>query len=279
MEFQPCGETSALVSPVPMFRILQDDRKFEVGELCGLFLGRWAKYGYVMAISVTCFIYLLGYSTVAAASWAVNLPLDFANVRQCNNTDFFMHTLPSDISCRNGYWFSLFLFACIVVPLSMINLKEQAVVQVLMSILRFITVGMISIFVVVNLITTGTPCTCNRPWGLLTNTTEQVDDYTDATCDINSTLPHAVFHFRFEAWTVTISAMTSALALHPAIPTLTHPIRQKNHVKALMRILFVAFTLIFMMIGVLVPLWWRNCINETCTLNWVSTGRGRNGCR
>ena len=83
-----------------MFRILQDDRKFEVGELCGLFLGRWAKYGYVMAISVTCFIYLLGYSTVAAASWAVNLPLDFANVRQCNNTDFFMHTLPSNVSCR-----------------------------------------------------------------------------------------------------------------------------------------------------------------------------------
>ena len=70
-----------------------------------MFLGRWAKYGYVMAISVTCFLYLLGYSTVAAASWAVNLPLDFANVRQCNNTDFFMHMLPSDISCRNGYWF------------------------------------------------------------------------------------------------------------------------------------------------------------------------------
>ena len=83
MEFQQCGATSALVSPVPKFCILQDDRKFEVSELCGMFLGRWAKYGYVMAISATCFLYLLGYSTVrAAASWAVNLPLDFANVRR-----------------------------------------------------------------------------------------------------------------------------------------------------------------------------------------------------
>ena len=164
MEFQQCGETSALVSPVPKFRILQDDRKFKVGELCGLFLGRWAKYGYVMVISATCFIYLLGCSTVAAASWAVNLPLDFANVRQCNSTDFFMHTLPSDASCRNG---SLFLFACIVVPLSMISLKEQTILQVLLSILRFITVAMITIFVVVNLITTGMPCTCNQPWALL----------------------------------------------------------------------------------------------------------------
>ena len=141
-----------------------------------------------------------------------------------------MHTLPSDVSCRNGYWFSLFLFACIIVPLSMINLKEQTVVQVLLSILRFITVAMISIFVVVNLITTGMPCTCNQPWALLTNTTEPVDDYTDATCNINSTVPHALFHFRFEAWTVTVTTMVSTLTLHPAIPAMTHLIRQKSHI-------------------------------------------------
>ena len=270
MKFQQCGATSALVSPIPKFRILQDDRKFEVSELCGMFLGRWAKYGYVIAITATCFLYLLGYSTVAATSWAVNLPLDFANVRQCNNTDFefFMHMLPSDVSCRNGYWFSLFLFA--------FSLKEQTVVQVLLSILRIITVAMISIFVVVNLITTGMPCTCNQPWALLTNTTEPVDDYTDATCNINSTVPHALFHFRFEAWTVTVTTMVSALTLHPVIPAMTYLIKQKSHIKAMMRILFVAFSLIFMIIGVLVPLWWRDCINETCTLNWVSTERERN---
>ena len=110
-----------------------------------------------------------------------------------------------------------------------------------------------------------------------TNTTEQVDDYTDATCNINSTISHALFHFQFGAWTVTVTTMVSGLTLHPAIPAMTHLIRQKNHIRAMMRILFIVFLLIFMIIGVLVPLWWRDCINETCTFNWVSTERENRG--
>ena len=206
---------------------------------------------------------MLGYSTVAGSSWAVNLPLNFGAFEQCNNTNFYNHTLPSVIPCRNAYWFSLFLFACIVVPLSMISLKEQAVVQVAMSFLRFTALGMIFTFSVVNVISAGTICACDRPWRTNTSEVEQQ-------CNINSTISYALFHYDFEAWTVAIPVMVSATTLQTAIPALTYPVRQKRHLRGLVVVIYIVFTVVYSLLGLLIPMWWRNCINETCTLNWVS---------
>ena len=242
--------------------MLSRHRKFEISEICGLFLGWWGKYAYMILVTITAFVYMLGYSTVAGSSWAVNIPLNFDALEECNNTNFYKQVLPGVIPCRNAYWFSLFLLACIVVPLSMISLKEQAIIQIAMSILRFTALGMIFTFSLVNQTYSGTICACDRPWRTNTSDLEQ--------CDINSTITHALFHFNFEAWTVSLPVMVSATTLQTAIPILTFPIRQKKYLRGLMVTTYIVFFSLFSLLGILVPIWWRDCINETCTLNWVS---------
>ncbi len=102
-------------------------RKFEVVELCEIFFNRYVKYVYLVILSVYCFLALWSFSTVAGSAWAINIPYKFGGVeRTCNESDSFQHTvLPEEQSCTDAYYFSLFLFAIIVVTLSLIDLREQ----------------------------------------------------------------------------------------------------------------------------------------------------------
>ena len=238
-------------------------RKFEYSELCAIFLGRWSKYFFLLVVIAFTFLACLSYSTVAGTSWAVNIPFNFHEITQCTSTDFQFLALPVVIPCRNAYWLCLALFGCIVVPLSMIELREQTVVQVIWSLLRFIAIGVILIFCIANLITTGNICTCSHPW-------EPSNASEDIKCNVSTTFSQVTTKFNVKAWTVSIPVIVTALNLHQGIPALTHPIKQKKHLGTLMNIAFAVTTLIYMMLGVVVSLWWKDCIIETCTLNWVS---------
>ena len=255
-------------SVFPKFEVLIT-RKFEVTELCGMFLGRWSKYIYLLLIIVTSFLYCITSSAVVGSSWAVNLPLNFSDVDKCNSTDFHFHTLPIVVPCRNAYWFCLFLFGCIVVPFSMVKLREQAIVQVTLSFFRFITITAILIFCITNLIATETICNCKQPWQHYPNATEDFED-SDTECTVNSTSANIALRFSLEEWTESIPLIVTAFTIHQGIPFLTHPVKQKKQLVTLISSLYIVMTLIYMMVGEVVSMWWKDCIIETCTLNWVS---------
>ena len=250
------------------------NRKFEFSELCALFLGRWSKYVYLVILSACNFLYCLAFCTVAGSSWAVNLPLNFDQLSECNSTEFQRHTLPVEIPCRNTYWFCLFLFGCVVVPLSLIELREQMIVQVTLSVLRFVTIAAVTVFSAVNLITAGNICTCGSPWNESNFTSidyaasyELDDDF--LTCNITDSFHDIVTHFDARAWIISIPVMVAALNFHQGIPALMNPVKQKQHLGKLMHILLVVITMMYLSIGVVLSLWWKNCISEICTLNWV----------
>ena len=239
-------------------------RKFEPSELCQVFVGRWLKYVYLISLSAYTFLACLSYSTVAGSAWAVNLPLNFGNVHECSNLEFQLQSLPTDIPCRNAYWFCLFLFACIVIPLSVIELKEQTIIQVILGVLRFITIGAIILFSVVNLITQQNVCTCKYPW-LTRNTSDDAN-----ICNISTTAGNVVTHFQIQNLLLAIPVFVYAHFLHQGIPALTHPVKQKQYLRAYFTILFIVIGSLYMLLGITVSLWWRDCIIETCTLSWVS---------
>ena len=94
---------------------------FEATEWIDIFLGHWAKYLYLLLTfsvmtSVSSFLILIGFAIIAGSAWSINLPLNFTGVAQCNSLD----SLTNYLFCRHAYWLCLFLFlfACIVVPLS-----------------------------------------------------------------------------------------------------------------------------------------------------------------
>lgn len=247
----------------PYFRI-DITRKFEPSEQCEIFLRRWLKIVYLVILTLTGFIGCVSFCTVAGTAWAVNIPLNFSGVEQCDDTDFLNQLLPTDTTCRNGYWFCLFLFACIVVPLSLLELKEQLIVHIIIGCLRYITIGAIVLFSLGNIIKNGDICSCNDPWA--NATLSDIDD----DCNINTTISDIALRFDAKSWLVTIPLLVYGFLVPPILPSLTHPVREKHHLRSYINILFVITTCIYILVGVSVPLWFRDCIIETSTLNWVS---------
>ena len=231
-----------------------------------MFAGRWLKVVYLVVLTVYSFLAGLSFSTVAGSAWSVNLPFNFSDIEQCSEMDFKNQTLPLLATCRNAYWLCLLLFACIVVPLSLIELKEQVIVQVVMGILRFVTIGSIVIFSVTNFGLYYDICSCEDPWAP-DNNTEDVSMCTNYT---NNTIADMAVQFDVKSWLLSIPVFVYAHILHQGIPALTHPIKEKNYLKAYFNILFLVIGSIYTILGVAVALWFRDCTISTCTLNWVS---------
>ena len=244
----------------PHFRI-ELNRKFEPSELCEVFAGRWLKGVYLVILTVYTFLACLSFSTVAGSAWAVNIPFNFSDIQQCSEDEFKHNILPPE-SCRNAYWISLAMFAVIVVPLSLVELKEQVIVQVVLGILRFVTIGAIVIFSVTNLGIHHDICSCDDPW--ISN------DSDTGVCKVNNTMEEIVTRFNSKSWLVSIPVFVYAYILHQGIPALTHPIKEKHHLMAYFNILFLVIAVVYASLGVTVSLWFRDCTNEICTLNWVS---------
>ena len=224
------------------------------------------KYLFLVLTSISTFLALVAYATIAASSWSINLPLNFTGVTQCTADDFHFQTIPTDLSCRHAYWLCLFIFACIVVPLSMVELREQAIIQLFFSFLRFITIGAIVIFCAANLISSGDICKCNQPW----MNTSELEPFNDQ-CNETTSLSNVLTNFDFRYWTVSIPVLLFSLNINLPLSNLIHPIKQKKHLGTLMHIDYAVVGIVYLAIAVTISLWWRECINETCTLNWVST--------
>ena len=245
------------------------DRKFEIGELCEIFFNQWMKYLYVVTIILASFVACWSYSTIAGSAWASNIPLNFGTLHQCGPEAFHHRLLPTGTpeldSCRNAYYFSLFLFSLIVIPLSVLELKEQAIFQMCFGVLRFATVAIIIIYCIVRLIEGGDNCELppnNETW---VNTSHTSPNSTFSSVPMNM-----VFKFDLKGWFLATAIFTYAFIVHQGIPSLTHPIKQKQYLHWLIVFVFGSMGLCYLALGIIAPLWFRVTVQETITLNWVT---------
>ena len=220
-----------------------------------MFFGRWSKYLFLILLTFQLFLACVSYSTVAGSAWAVNIPFNFSSLRMCDQEQFMNVLLPEEMPCRAAYWFCLFLFACIVLPLSLIEPREQLIIQLLLALLRFFTIGAMIVFCVVYL-------GINYPYQYCPENTTN--------CSLVD-LKEVFFKFDFRAWVVAIPVFVYANSLQSAIPSMTHPVKQKNLLSACMHFLYSTFGVLYLSLGLTVALWFGRNIIETSTLNWVST--------
>ena len=246
----------------PNFRI-ELSRKFEPSELCEIFVGKWFKYVYIVALIGTLFLACIAYGTVASSAWSVNIPFNFTTIQQCTGEEFSIYIIPQRASCRNTYWVCLCIFACLVVPLSLLELKDQLIVQVLMGMLRFVAIGSIVIFCIANLSIFKNICQCHVPW-LPANDTEE--DF----CNVSTSDGELFTRFDPKAWIQAVPVIVVAFILHQSIPSLTHPIRQKRYLRGYFNVLYIVLTTVYGSLALTVSLWFKDCTRSTCTLSWVS---------
>ncbi len=237
-----------------------------------MFVGKWLKVVYLLILTAYSFLACLSYSTVTGSAWSVNIPLNFGSVHQCTSDQYLHHVIPDDRHCVNAYRFSLMLFALLVIPLSLLDLKEQAVIQFLLGVLRFFTLGSIILYCVVNSFM-GNIIDVNIGFADILPANQSNDSFNilDDAGNLTS-LAEIVTNFNFKGWVVGIPVIVYAFILHQGIPGLTHPIKEKHWLRGYFNILFITITSLYLILGVTGALWFRDIVNETITLNWVSLG-------
>eukprot|EP00731_Ephydatia_muelleri_P006570 Em0003g818a len=249
----------------PRFEILLT-RKFELTELCQVFLSKWFKIIFLVVITLSSFLALWSFSTVGGSGWSTNLPLNIGPFRICSDGEFHDTLVPSNPGCLASYRFCLFLFALIVVPLSCLELKELGFIQAILGIARFTIIASIILYCLAKLAespliehTIPSNSTSNRS-GPIINTT----------CSgPQASSRNFVLDFSVVGWVLSIPVFTYAQTLHPGIPSLTHPIKQKKGLHWFMAAIFGTTLFCYMTLGIVVSLWFRGNINETASLNWV----------
>lgn len=237
-------------------------RKFELSELCEMFVGKWLKCAYLVVLLVFTFLVSPGYASIAASAWAVNIPLHTTVFDECTDTDFNEHILPDRLSCRSTYWLCLCLFACIVVPLSLIEPKEQTSIQVLFGVLRFGVFFAMALHSIVMLISSG----CSQQY----NEEEQNCTNTSFLDSSGNSKVSSLTHFDWKNWLRGIPLFVFSVLMHQAIPSLTHPVKQKNLLRGYFNAVYITAGAIYLLLGIIVALCFQETVNESAILNWVS---------
>ena len=230
------------------------DRKFELAELCQIFYGVPIKYLYMIILSIILLMACWSCATVAGTAWSTNIPFNFGSLEQCPDGAFKGHIFPKHHhGCIDAYRFCVMIFALIVIPLSLLELTDQKYLQVLLGLMRFFTVICIVVFCIAKLIT---------------------DPHGNAGHKYNNTnydYGHELFKFDYSGWLLSVPVLAYGQILHMGIPSLTQPVRAKQRLRAFFAAVFTCTTLLYTSLGLLVSLWFKGYVQETCTLSFVST--------
>lgn len=242
----------------PRFEISQH-RKFEVSELCQIFYNKYVKYAYLVVLSLHNVLIRWSFAAVAASAWAVNVPFrNLGAVEMCEEDAFLNHILPSG-GCLYSYYFLLTIFAVIVVTLSLLDIKQQVIIHLILGVLRFITIISMVIYAIVQLAEGGDACLQSLEL-----------DLPNLTTPFNIAMSTEVFKFDPRGWLLAIPIFCYAYLFHTGLSSLTHPIKPKKHIRWLVLSVFVIAFLCYFSLGIVLSLWFRASVQETSTLNWVS---------
>ena len=191
----------------------------------------------------------------------------------CHDTAFHHQLLPVNTKgCLRAYYFSLFLFGVIVVSLSLLHLKELSIVQLFMGLLRFITVGLISLYSIVRAVQGGDGCVANSAISPSYNGSASIiDPYFNAS-NVTELLPYKdiVVKFNPKGWLGTFAVFSFAFFIHFGVASLTHPVKNKKHLRWMVVGMFSTALICYMGLGVVAPLCFKASVQETVTLNFVS---------
>ena len=259
------------LNPEPNYKISKY-RKFENVELSQMFVGKWFKYLYLISFSIYAWLTNWSFASVAASAWASNIPYNFGKMTLCDDSAFHHHILPTG-SCLYSYYFSLVLFGVIVTTLSIMDLKEQLIVQVLMGLVRFLAIFAIVFYSFYHLINAKGSDACEGKLPFV-NTTLLNESYTPL-FNTSQYIPYEEIVKKFDprGWVVSVPIFLYAFEIQSAISSLTHPVKQKKYIHWLLTAVFATSLSCFMSLGIIVPLWFKASVQETVTLNWVSIMR------
>ena len=200
------------------------ETKFEYAELVRIFLGKVAASVYIASVSLTQYLCLWGYTQVFASAMAVQFP-----IADVITSDYSLYTI---------------VFALFAVPLSCLNLNEQILLQLFLSICRFVLIGC--------MITTAVQATFD----------------VDKTYFTTQQGPRGAESFRIEGFYCVFPIIVYSSLFHNGIPVLSEPIENKQKVGSMFRLTIMVCCLLFWLLGFSIANMFGEDVEQSANLHW-----------
>jgi amino acid permease len=208
--------------------LLVGEHKFEMPLLCLQFLGKWGLRLYTLSVMLYFYGTLWAYSAVFAKSFDI--------------------IFGQAIFGRDAYGIFLFVFSCFVVPISMLELTEQVILQVALSVWRVIMLAVMVSTIIIS--------------AMFHVNSFSDFDYTSSTSEVSKFQPSRMY--------ILLPVVTYANIFHHSIPALAQPVRDKTQVgnifSATLSVCFVAY----LAIGLSVALYFGDHMATASNLNWAT---------
>lgn len=221
--------------------------KFEMNELCRVFLGKRVQRVYEVCVA----FYMLGVLWAAAAVFASSLATQIAIpfVNDGHTCDVYKD---HSSSCSLLYLFWLALFSVVVVPLTCMDLTEQKPVQIFLSLGRFVIIALIMFAAVLAIFAYPDQA------GPIPHPHKGPPYISDAPLLKWSGLPKV------------LSVVLYAPAFQTSIPCLMAPLDPKMRSKLpwILLLILVTMTACYIGVGMPVALYYGSETDSLCTLNF-----------
>lgn len=224
-------------------------RKFELVELVEMFLGHRAKQIYIFIIILYLWGATWSYMVVFASSFSSHVPVAFIEGGR---------TCEVDSSCTAPYHFWSIVFAVVGTILTCLNLKEQEIMQITMTCLRFV---LIILMVSTTL------------WAYLSG--DDLFPGTELATDGGSL--RQMFH-PIGLPTFLPIALYSQL-LHTGVPVLVQSVRNRqNSLYKVFGSAYAVTTTMYTFASIVIVLYFGNGTRASCNVNWSKfTGGYKSG--
>ena len=223
------------------------DRRLELNELIGFFCGLRARRAYEVCLCVLIVGALWAYGAVFAGSMAVHLPISafLSSGEVCSDESSLSG------SCATLYYFYLFIFACIVVPLTCRELTELKWVMIALAVFRFVSLGLMMLTAVAALYRYPAP---------------DIRDHTpSSSAPFYSDMQAAVVGGLGVIFPIAVSSQL----FHHSIPNLSFPLRPQSRVPHVFTAVLLTTFALYAALGICVGLFFGSSVQSTCTLNWA----------
>ena len=216
-------------------------RRIEMTEMCELFLGPNGRRIFSYLIGIYMYGTLWAYCTVFAKAFSVQFALNGEE----NPEDGL------------SYYIYLFIFACLVVPLSLMELSEQIYIQVTLTIFRGVMLG-------VMLFSIGYAYfSCGEEFGSMSNLSCKADYVADAAAE-----PNTLVAVHFDKLYLFLPIAAYAYIFHHSVPGLSEPVEDKKSLNTLFVVALLIAFVGYAILGVCVSAYFGDKVQSSSNLDW-----------
>ncbi|KAL0486636.1 11 TM domain-containing transmembrane protein [Acrasis kona] len=231
------------------------DTKFEMNQLCAMFLGKIGKIAYEIFLCLFAYGVLWSYAAVFAESMASHVPLPISGWYTCEVA------VDDSNTCSTLYILYVLVFGLLVVPITCLNLTEQKLLQITLTLFRYLSLGAMIIITLIGIATD--PYSAHSP----KSRPDTLPTRGPYVADVKL--------FQLLGFSLLMPTCIYSQILHHAVPGFTQPAKDKKRLHIVYASTFLTTFIFYVVLGVVLAIYYGPNIMSTASLNFGTWRAGR----